>query len=83
MTRWQRILKAVASFRTWPLLIGTLLLAFAPFIPQSHLVQKFKLFMNGSLTNPIDIFDVFYHSLGLLVFAFRFYAQRVIAEKQL
>ena len=82
MTRWQRILSTVASLSTWPLLIGTLLLALAPFIPEPHLAQKIKMLMDGSLTQPIDIFDVFYHSLGLFLFAFRFYARKAIAEKQ-
>jgi len=82
LTRWHRILSTVASLNTWPLVIGTLLLALAPFFPEPHLVQKFNMLLDGSLAEPIDIFDVFYHSLGIFIFAFRFYARAVIAKGQ-
>ena len=36
-------------------------LALAPFLPQPHLVEKIRLFANGSLRKPIDIFDVVWH----------------------
>ena len=32
-----------------------------PFEPQPHLVQKFLMFQAGTLSKPIDIFDVFWH----------------------
>jgi len=36
-------------------------MALAPFAPQPHRVEKFKMLMAGTLTRPIDIFDVFWH----------------------
>lgn len=44
-----------------PLVAVTVLMALAPFVPEPHLVEKFKMLMAGTLTKPIDIFDVFWH----------------------
>lgn len=35
----------------------------APFYPQPHLLEKLGMLVNGSLTRPIDIFDLFWHGL--------------------
>ncbi|MBK9326026.1 MAG: hypothetical protein KBF24_09735 [Thiobacillaceae bacterium] len=52
-----------------PLLIAVALLMLgAPFAPEPHLVEKARMLAEGTLTRPIDIFDVFWHLLpaGLL-----------------
>ncbi len=49
-----------------PLAIAAVLLGLAPFIPEPHLWQKAKMLWAGTLTQPADIFDVFFHG-GLLV----------------
>jgi hypothetical protein len=33
----------------------------APFAPEPHLFEKYKMLMAGELKKPIDIFDVFWH----------------------
>ena len=43
------------------LIIVAVLLALAPFSPEPHLVEKFKMLKAGTLTRPLDIFDVFWH----------------------
>lgn len=43
--------------------IAAVLMLLAPFTPEPHLVQKFNMLMDGSLSRPIDIFDVFWHLL--------------------
>ena len=46
----------------WSLLvIGSLTLGLAPFLPEPHLVEKLKMLAAGSLQRPIDIFDLFLH----------------------
>ncbi|MBI3545604.1 MAG: RND transporter [Gammaproteobacteria bacterium] len=55
----------------WWLLAGAaLILGLAPFAPEPHLWQKLKMLSAGTLTRPIDIFDLALHSfmLPLLVF---------------
>ena len=43
------------------LVIMSLLLGLAPFFPEPHLLQKIKMLMGGTLTAPVDIFDLLMH----------------------
>ena len=45
------------------LIITTVLMLGAPFVPEPHLVEKARMAMNGTLTRPIDLFDVVWHLL--------------------
>ncbi|MCP5370240.1 MAG: RND transporter [Hyphomicrobiales bacterium] len=45
------------------LIIGALLLGLAPFVPEPHLWQKVKMLAAGTLTRPLDIFDLLWHGL--------------------
>lgn len=42
-------------------LIAALLLGLAPFHPEPHLIEKLRMLANGTLTKPIDIFDLLLH----------------------
>ncbi len=46
-------------------------LALAPFVPEPHLWQKLKMLFAGSLTKPIDIFDLFLHATPLVLLALK------------
>ena len=46
---------------TTTLLIIALTLGLAPFVPEPHVWEKLKMLINGSLSRPIDIFDLFLH----------------------
>ena len=46
---------------TTTLLIIALTLGLAPFAPEPHIWEKLKMLVDGSLTRPIDIFDLFLH----------------------
>jgi hypothetical protein len=50
-----------------PVLVVALLLGLAPFVPEPHLVEKIRMLVNGTLNRPIDIFDLAYHSLPVLL----------------
>ena len=55
-----------------PLLIALALwLAVAPIVPEPHLVEKLRMLMQGTLTQPIDIFDLLLHSVPLTLLAVR------------
>ncbi len=46
-----------------PMLIFiTLALGLAPFSPQPHLLEKLSMLLDGTLSQPIDIFDLLMHS---------------------
>jgi hypothetical protein len=49
------------------LIIAAVLLGLAPFVPEPHLVEKLRMLSQGSLQRPIDIFDLLYHSLPILL----------------
>lgn len=48
-----------------------LLLGFAPFFPQPHIVEKIRMLIAGTLTRPIDIFDLAWHAWPFLLLAYR------------
>lgn len=50
-----------------PLLMAAILLGLAPFSPQPHLVEKLNMLLQGSLTKPLDIFDLLFHLTPTLV----------------
>ncbi|MEO5340666.1 MAG: hypothetical protein H7837_09150 [Magnetococcus sp. MYC-9] len=71
-----------SSMGTWidqlpwtPLLVVALLLGLAPFVPEPHLWEKLKMLMEGTLSRPIDIFDLCMHGAPLLLVAFKLWRQ--------
>ena len=46
-------------------------LAGAPFFPEPHLVEKWRMLLEGGLSQPIDIFDFFLHTTPLVVLIIR------------
>ncbi len=44
------------------LIIGALALGLAPFFPEPHLVEKLRMLFQGTLTKPVDIFDLLMHA---------------------
>ena len=42
-------------------------LGLAPFAPEPHLWQKLKMLFAGTLTRPIDMFDLFLHGAPLVL----------------
>lgn len=46
-------------------------LAVAPIVPEPHLIEKLRLLSQGTLTRPLDIFDLGLHSVPLVLLALR------------
>ncbi len=46
-----------------------LLLGFAPFYPQPHIVEKLRMLAAGTLKRPIDIFDLVWHAWPVALLA--------------
>ena len=53
------------------LLILCVLLGLAPFVPEPHIVEKLRMLSQGNLKKPIDIFDLFYHSVPFILLAIK------------
>ena len=45
----------------WLLILTALLMLMAPMRPMPHALEKLIMLKNGTLTRPMDIFDLFYH----------------------
>ena len=57
----QQICNAIAQIPTPTLVIIALTLGLAPFVPEPHIWEKLKMLVAGTLTRPIDIFDMLMH----------------------
>lgn len=53
------------------LVIIALALGLAPFVPEPHLWEKLKMLFSGTLSRPIDIFDLFMHGTPALLLAMK------------
>ena len=52
----------------WVLVILVCLtLGLAPFLPEPHIVEKLRMLVKGTLSRPLDIFDLLLHAAPFLV----------------
>lgn len=49
------------------LVIAAVILGGAPFVPEPHIIEKIRMLANGTLSRPIDIFDLAFHGLPLIL----------------
>lgn len=57
---------------SWPLVvIACLTLGLAPFFPEPHIWEKLKMLAAGTLTRPVDIFDLLMHATPFFVAALK------------
>lgn len=59
--------KFIKKIPLLPIVIVALLLALAPITQEPHLWQKLKMLFDGSLSKPIDIFDLFMHGTPMVL----------------
>ena len=50
-----------------PLIPVALLLGLAPFRPEPHLVEKLRMLSQGTLSRPLDIFDLLLHAAPIVL----------------
>jgi len=43
------------------LILGAVFMVLVPFKPMPHVIEKLIMLKNGTLSKPMDIFDLFYH----------------------
>jgi hypothetical protein len=46
-------------------------LGFAPYFPQPHIVEKLRMLISGTLHRPIDIFDLIWHAWPFVLLVIR------------
>lgn len=49
------------------MVIAALTLGLAPFLPQPHVLEKLQMLVAGTLSLPIDIFDLFLHGTPIVL----------------
>jgi len=49
------------------ILLFAVFLGLAPFVPEPHLWEKLKMLFAGTLTRPLDIFDLLWHATPLVI----------------
>lgn len=69
--------KLLTSIPTVPLVVVVVLLGLAPFRPEPHLVEKLRMLWNGTLTRPIDIFDLVFHASPLVLLLLKFVFEKI------
>ena len=65
------MLKYIDKIPLLPLAVAALFMALAPFTPEPHLLEKSRMLINGELSKPIDIFDLFWHSFLIVILVIR------------
>lgn len=55
----------------WILVAVALTLGLAPFVPEPHVWEKLKMLAAGTLSRPIDVFDLLYHGVPWLLLALK------------
>ena len=54
------------------LIIVAILLLLAPLRPMPHVIEKLVMLKNGTLTKPIDIFDLVFHLAPTILLGIKF-----------
>lgn len=67
------ILRWIETIPVSTLVIATLLLGLAPFVPEPHLWEKLRWLIQGNSFKPIDIFDLIMHSSPLILLLIKLY----------
>ncbi len=55
------------------LIVGAIFIILVPFKPMPHVLEKLIMLKNGTLTKPIDIFDLFFHMVPILILLLKVY----------
>jgi hypothetical protein len=55
-------------------------MAVAPINPEPHLVEKMRMLSQGTLTRPLDIFDLLYHLAPMVLLAIKVW--RMVKERK-
>ncbi len=65
------MLKWLDEFPLPMLAMMALMLGLAPFVPEPHLWEKLKMLAAGTLSRPLDIFDLLMHATPMVLLAIK------------
>jgi hypothetical protein len=55
------------------LIVIAVFMILAPFKPMPHLLEKLIMLKNGTLSKPLDIFDLFFHLIPTIILLLKIY----------
>jgi hypothetical protein len=55
------------------LIVFAVLMLLAPVRPMPHVIEKLIMLKNGTLSKPIDIFDLFFHLIPTIILLLKVY----------
>jgi len=64
-------MKFIDSLPLSTFLLAALTLGLAPFMPEPHIWEKLKMLADGTLSRPIDIFDLVFHGAPWMLLALK------------
>ncbi|WP_439104568.1 RND transporter [Celeribacter marinus] len=64
-------MKFIDSLPLFSLIVVSLTLGLAPFVPEPHVWTKLKMLVAGDLVRPIDIFDLVLHGTPWVLLAIK------------
>lgn len=74
-------MKWVDKIPLGPLVLVAIFMSLAPFQPQPHLWEKLNMLMAGTLSRPIDIFDLFWHSFPIILLVIKLVRQSKVSSE--
>lgn len=57
------------------LILFAIFLGLAPFVPEPHLLEKIRMLFQGTLSRPVDIFDLLFHLFPALLLLLKFFGK--------
>ncbi|WP_139349817.1 hypothetical protein [Thioalkalivibrio denitrificans] len=72
----KRLLAIIDTASLTPLIILAVLLGLSPFYPEPHLTEKLRMLFQGTLTRPLDIFDLLMHAAPIVLLALKLWRMR-------
>lgn len=67
----KRILNFIDQLPLAMIIVIALTLGLAPFVPQPHVVEKLAMLFAGTLSKPIDMFDLLLHGAPWILLAIK------------
>jgi len=58
------------------LIVAAIFMILAPFRPMPHVLEKLIMLKNGTLTRPMDVFDLFFHLTPTILLLLKIYGSR-------
>lgn len=58
-------------------------MAVAPITPEPHLIEKLRMLGQGTLSRPLDIFDLFIHAMPLVLLVLRLWRRGALSLQAL